>query len=114
MTAAQVDDQARRLFAAGQHDDALALLRAAAVHPTISAAVVALEGQLKNIERARVTEERRLRRAATLGKVGELIADRRAQAVAGVLVVGIALTLVTVQGPAIDTGEVDRRSGVRR
>ena len=99
--AERVAERARKLFATGQHDEALALLRRAHEHPTIRGVIEELESQLVQIQRQRERQERadrsRERRAAAALVLRKAAVDRRLH------VVGAAVISVTI---------VDRRVAI--
>jgi len=92
--AQEVEDQARRLSAAGQHHEALEVLRRADRHPRLDSALVSLEARHREIEREHKRQARIARRAVAAARLRRLAGDRRVRlgglglAIAAVLVLG--------------------------
>ena len=109
--AEKVAERARKLFATGQRDEALALLRRAHEHPAIRGVIEELESELAQIQRQRERQERadrsRERRAAAALVLRKAAVDRRLR-IAGAAVLSVTIALVVWQllptpSPEIET-----------
>jgi hypothetical protein len=98
--AARIGDRARQLFASGQHDQALALLRESPGHATTRKVFEELEARRAELERQRERAERRRlrqeRRAAAIFALGKFVSDRRVH-ILGAVVVSVTIGWVVWQ-----------------
>ena len=94
-TAATAVSRAEALFAAGQHEDAAAVLREAPAHPLTRTALDRFEARLAEIARQRARDERLRqqaeRRAARAALVSRTVRDRRVQIGGAVLVAAVVV-----------------------